>query len=58
MGRIRNKCKAHLKLVPIISKCFTKINLDAVDKFKYPDIFPLENITSKSVTDALVNIFC
>ncbi|GBM04413.1 Transposon Ty3-I Gag-Pol polyprotein [Araneus ventricosus] len=75
MGKSQYKVKSLLKLVPINTEVFSKINIDAVgplptsskgsDYFltaismssKYPDAIPVADISSVSVTDALLEIF-
>ncbi|GBM40215.1 Retrovirus-related Pol polyprotein from transposon 412 [Araneus ventricosus] len=71
----KDKIKAPLKLVPIITEVFSKMNIDAVFPLptsskgnsylltaicmssKYPDAITVADISSVSVTDALLEIF-
>ncbi|GBM49021.1 Retrovirus-related Pol polyprotein from transposon 412 [Araneus ventricosus] len=75
MGKGNEKVKAPLKLVPIITEVFSKMNIDAVGPLptsskgnsylltvicmssRYPDAIPVADISSVSVTDALLEIF-
>ncbi|GBM54090.1 Retrovirus-related Pol polyprotein from transposon 412 [Araneus ventricosus] len=75
MEKGNDKIKAPLKLVPIITEVFSKMNIDAVGPFptslkgnsylltaicmslRYPDAIPVADISSISVTDALLEIF-
>ncbi|GFV89793.1 retrovirus-related Pol polyprotein from transposon 412 [Trichonephila clavipes] len=74
-GKLNDKKKAPLKLVPVIQEVFTKINIDACGSLpitskgnrylilaicmssKFPEAIPVSDISSVSVTDALLNIF-
>ncbi|GBL87960.1 hypothetical protein AVEN_192114-1 [Araneus ventricosus] len=75
MGKSQDNVKAPLKLVPIITEVFSKINTDEVGPLKtsskgrnclltaicmsskYPDAIPVTDISSVSVTYALLEIF-
>ncbi|GBN56655.1 Retrovirus-related Pol polyprotein from transposon 412 [Araneus ventricosus] len=75
MGKGNEKVKVPLKLVPIITEVFSKMNIDAVGPLptsskgnsylltaicmssRYPDAIPVADISSVSVTDALLEIF-
>ncbi|GFU95606.1 hypothetical protein TNCV_3332731 [Trichonephila clavipes] len=71
-GKPNDKKKAPLKLVPVIQEVFTKLNIDACGPLpitskgnryaicmssKFPEAIPVSDISSVSVTDALLNIF-
>ncbi|GFU89975.1 retrovirus-related Pol polyprotein from transposon 17.6 [Trichonephila clavipes] len=72
-GKPNDKKKAPLKLVPVIQEVFTKLNIDGTlpitskgNRYlitpicmssKFPEAIPVSDISSVSVTDALLNIF-
>ncbi|KAF8768490.1 Retrovirus-related Pol polyprotein like [Argiope bruennichi] len=74
-GKAREKTKAPLKLVPVISEIFSKLNIDCVGPLpiseknnrylltamcmssKYPDAIPIEDLTSITVINAMLNVF-
>ncbi|KFM69716.1 Retrovirus-related Pol polyprotein from transposon 17.6, partial [Stegodyphus mimosarum] len=75
VGKSNDRKKAPLKLVPVISEVFSKINIDTCgplpttskgNKYiltaicvasKYPEALPIEDITSVTIVDALLNLF-
>ncbi|KAF8778761.1 Gypsy retrotransposon integrase-like protein 1 [Argiope bruennichi] len=75
IGKPREKTKAPLKLVPVISEIFSKLNIDCVGPLpiseknnrylltamcmssKYPDAIPIEDLTSITVINAMLNVF-
>ncbi|GFV68410.1 retrovirus-related Pol polyprotein from transposon 412 [Trichonephila clavipes] len=62
VGKPRDKAKAPLKLVPIISEVLSKINIDAVGPLPVSTkqnryLITVESITSPNVIDALLSIF-
>ncbi|GFV87814.1 retrovirus-related Pol polyprotein from transposon 412 [Trichonephila clavipes] len=75
VGKPQDKKKAPLKIVPVITEIFTKINIDASGplpmtpsgnkyiitalcmSLRYPDAFPVANLCSTTVVNALLQIF-
>ncbi|MCP8719654.1 MAG: reverse transcriptase domain-containing protein, partial [Asgard group archaeon] len=75
VGNNRDKKKGPLKIVPVISEVYGRLNIDAVGPLipssrdnrylitsicvasKYPDAIPVQNLSSKSVIQALIQIF-